>query len=165
VELQVARGVGDVPRAGLLRRWVGAATAGRVAAAEVGIRVVGADEGRRLNREYRGQDRPTNVLAFPAELPPELGLPMLGDLVICAEVVVREAVEQGKSPEAHWAHLVVHGTLHLLGLDHRTETEAARMEAVEIQILQGLGYPDPYTPVNEHGETGHPVGETGSDDG
>jgi probable rRNA maturation factor len=165
VDLQVAKGIDGVPRVAQLRTWVAAAAAGRVPTAEVSIRVVGAAEGRRLNRDFRGKDAPTNVLAFPAELAPELGLPMLGDLVICAEVLAREATLQGKPAEAHWAHLVVHGTLHLLGFDHQTEDEASRMESEEIQILERLGYPDPYMPTAEHGERRDPVGRTGSDDG
>ena len=89
---------------------------------------------------------PTNVLSFPAELPAGVPLPVLGDLVICAPVVAREAQEQGKPPEAHWAHLVVHGCLHLLEFDHEDEAEAAEMEALERSILAAMGYPDPYAP-------------------
>lgn len=165
VDLQVAAGLAGVPSRARFRRWVAAAAAGRTAAAEVSIRVVGAAEGRRLNLDYRGRDRPTNVLAFPADLPPELGLAALGDLVLCADVVEREAAEQGKPVESHWAHLVIHGTLHLLGFDHQTEADAARMEGAEIQILRGLGYPDPYDPVSERRNRRDPVGRTGSDDG
>jgi probable rRNA maturation factor len=164
VDLQVANGTGDVPSPGAFRRWIVAALAGRRVAAEVGIRVVGVAEGRRLNRDYRGKDRPTNVLAFPTDLPGELGLPMLGDLVICSEVVAREAAEQGKPAEAHWAHLVVHGALHLLGYDHQTEAQAAEMERTEIQILDALGYPDPYAPEAGNGKRMDSVEGAGSDD-
>ena len=97
-----------------------------------------------LNRDYRGKDCPTNVLSFPMELPEEFNMPMLGDLVICAPVVAREAEEQGKSPESHWAHMVVHGVLHLQGYDHQNSAEAEEMESLERRILAGLGYPDPY---------------------
>lgn len=163
VDLQLARDTADVPAPGRFRRWVTAAAAGRREAVEVSIRVVGQAEGRRLNRDYRGKDRATNVLAFPAELPPGLDLPVLGDLVICSAVVTREAAEQGKEPEAHWAHLVVHGTLHLLGLDHQTTAEAEVMEGAEIQILQALGYPDPYADRASHEDSRSPVEPTGSD--
>jgi probable rRNA maturation factor len=164
VDLQLASGTGEVPAPARFREWVAAAATGRRDAVEVSVRIVGAAEGRRLNRDYRGKDRPTNVLAFPAELSPELGLPLIGDLVICAEVVGREAAEQAKPVDAHWAHLVVHGTLHLLGFDHRTEAEAAVMEREEIQILDALGYPDPYEYEAGHRNRREPVDETGSDD-
>jgi len=140
-----------VPRAGLpssasFRRWVAAALAGarRRKPAELAIRIVNAAEGQALNRDYRGKDYATNVLSFPAELPPGVNLPLIGDLAICAPVVAREAAEQGKLPRDHWAHLTVHGTLHLLGYDHLEDTEADAMEALETRILAGLGIPDPY---------------------
>ena len=123
-------------------RWATAALQGRHA--ELGIRVVDEDEGRRLNRRYRGRDKPTNVLSFPADLPPGVDLPLLGDLVICAPVVIREAGEQNKDVTAHWAHLTVHGVLHLLGHDHETSVEAGLMEAQERRVLAGLGFSDPY---------------------
>lgn len=126
------------------QRWVAAALNGQRDAAEVSIRIVGEAEGAELNRTWRHKDYATNVLSFPAELPPGIRSPLLGDLVICAPVVIREAAQQGKSPEAHWAHLVVHGTLHLLGYDHETGAEAEAMEALETRMLAGLGYPDPY---------------------
>jgi len=140
-----------VPRAGLpapasFRRWVDAALRGarRRKPAELAIRIVGTDEGRALNRDYRGKDYATNVLSFPAELPPGVALPLIGDLAICAPVVRREAAEQGKAPRDHWAHLTVHGVLHLLGHDHIEEAEAERMEALETRILASLGIADPY---------------------
>lgn len=137
-----------VPSSASFRKWVTAALADRDAPAEMAIRIVGADEGRELNRTYRGKDYATNVLSFPAEspegLPEDVELPLLGDLVICAEVVAREAAEQGKRPADHWAHLVVHGTLHLLGWDHEADDEAEAMEAREREILAGLGIADPY---------------------
>jgi probable rRNA maturation factor len=140
-----------VPRAGLpapasFRRWVGAALRGakRRKRTELAIRIVDADEGRALNRDYRGRDYATNVLSFPAELPPGVDLPLIGDLAICAPVVSREAAEQGKKPRDHWAHLTVHGVLHLLGHDHIVEAEAEAMEALERRILAGLGIADPY---------------------
>jgi probable rRNA maturation factor len=140
-----------VPRAGLpstlsFRRWVDAALHGakRRKPAELAIRIVGTDEGRGLNRDYRGKDYATNVLSFPAELPPGVSLPLIGDLAICAPVVLREAAEQGKSARDHWAHLTVHGVLHLLGHDHIEDREAEAMEALETRILAGLGIADPY---------------------
>ena len=140
-----------VPRAGIpspasFRLWVEAALRGakRRKATELSIRIVGADEGRALNRDYRGKDYATNVLSFEAGLPPELKLPLIGDMVICAPVVAREAAEQGKRVRNHWAHLTVHGALHLLGYDHIVATEAEAMEALETRILAGLGIADPY---------------------
>ncbi|HMT39273.1 MAG TPA: rRNA maturation RNase YbeY, partial [Thermomonas sp.] len=133
------------------RKWVAAALAGRIREADLAIRIVGAREGRALNRHYRGKDYATNVLSFPAELPdglPEgVRLPLLGDLVICAPVVAREAKEQRKPVAAHYAHLTVHGALHLLGWDHEDPREADCMEQLEREILAGLGLPDPYQPT------------------
>ncbi len=133
-----------VPDAADFRRWVAAATAGRREDWELAIRLVDEDESRLLNRDYRDRDRPTNVLSFPAELPAGVTLPLLGDLVICAPVVIREAAEQGKTETAHWAHLTIHGVLHLLGFDHMTSVEAACMEGEERAIMAGLGWSDPY---------------------
>jgi probable rRNA maturation factor len=135
-----------VPAPASFRRWVEAALKGarRRKAAEVAIRIVDAGEGQALNLQYRGRDYATNVLSFPADLPPGVNLPLIGDLVICAPVVAREAAEQGKKPADHWAHLTVHGTLHLLGYDHIEEAEAEAMEALETRILAGLGIADPY---------------------
>jgi probable rRNA maturation factor len=149
---QLALAVGyAVPRAGLpsaasFRRWAEAALRGakRRKPAELAIRIVDLDEGRALNRDYRNKDYATNVLSFPAELPPGVALPLIGDLAICAPVVLREAVEQGKRPRDHWAHLTIHGMLHLLGYDHIDEGEAEVMEALETRILAGLGIADPY---------------------
>ena len=116
---------------------------------QVTVRIVDQDESQELNHTYRGFDKPTNVLSFPFEQPPgllELGeeLPYLGDLVICADIVEQEAKEQGKSIEAHWAHMMVHGTLHLQGFDHIDEQEAQVMEALEVKIMQKLGFDNPY---------------------
>jgi len=127
-----------------LRRWADAALCSKARGASLGIRVVGAAEGRRLNREFRGSDCATNVLSFPSGPLPSGTGPFLGDLAICAPVVAREAREQGKSLRAHWAHMVVHGTLHLLGHDHQTGPEAQVMEAREIAILARLGFGNPY---------------------
>lgn len=141
-----ASGVPGVPAEAEFRRWAEAALSGRRAEAELAIRVVDEAESAELNSRYRGKVGPTNVLSFVAELPTGVPLSVLGDLVICAPVVAREAREQGKTAEAHWAHLVVHGCLHLLGFDHEAETEAKAMESLERRILAGLGFPDPYLP-------------------
>lgn len=117
---------------------------------ELTIRLVSAEESQALNCDYRGKDRPTNVLSFPFEAPPLVELSLLGDLIICHEVVEHEAAEQGKPLIDHYAHMVVHGTLHLLGYDHMEESEAERMEALERAILAALGIPDPYAFL--HGE-------------
>ena len=148
VRLDVAVGYG-VPRAGVpaavsFRRWVAAALDGRIREADLAIRLVGNKEGRALNHHYRGKDYATNVLSFPAELPEGVKLPLLGDLVICAPVVAREAAEQGKPVAAHYAHLTVHGVLHLLGWDHEHDKDAEAMEQLEREVLAELGLPDPY---------------------
>lgn len=136
-----------VPTSASFRLWVEAALRGakRRKATELSIRIVDTKEGRTLNRDYRGKDYATNVLSFPVELPPGVKLPLIGDLVICAPVVAREAAEQGKPARHHWAHMTVHGVLHLLGYDHIEDTEAEAMEALETRILAGLDIDDPYT--------------------
>jgi probable rRNA maturation factor len=140
------------PRARDIATWAGTAIGRRAAGGELGVRVVGSTESRRLNARYRGKDKPTNVLSFPpAPLPvrpasrgPQgVGKP-LGDLVICAQVVRSEARKQRKPLEAHWAHLVVHGALHLIGYDHVREKEAKRMERREVAVLRRLGFANPY---------------------
>lgn len=150
LQLEVSVSYG-LPRTGLpaaasFKRWATAACDGRIRKADLAIRVVDSKEGLSLNRHYRGKDLPTNVLSFPAELPPgvDIPMPLLGDLVICAPVVAREAEEQGKALNAHYAHLTVHGVLHLLGLEHEDEREAEAMEQLEREILADLGFPDPY---------------------
>lgn len=133
-----------IPSAVSVRRWVAAALAGHRKAVELSVRFVDSVEGRALNRQYRGKDYATNVLSFPAELPPGVKLPLLGDLVICAPVVALEAIGQDKPLPHHYAHLVVHGCLHLLGLDHENDADAELMEARERRVLASLGIPDPY---------------------
>lgn len=150
IEVSVHYGL---PRAGLpaavsFRKWVVAALDGRIRQADLAIRIVGNKEGRALNRHYRGTDYATNVLSFPAELPEGLPkgvrLPLLGDLVVCAPVVAREAREQRKPLAAHYAHMTVHGALHLLGWDHADDRDAECMEQLERDILASLGVEDPY---------------------
>ncbi|PLY17017.1 MAG: rRNA maturation RNase YbeY [Sedimenticola sp.] len=126
------------------RIWVEAVLKPRLPAAELVIRIVSEQESQALNLEYRGKDCPTNVLSFPFETPDVVETDLLGDLVICAPVVVQEALDQGKSLDAHWAHMVVHGLMHLLGFDHQNDEQAAEMEHLEVEILTGLGFPDPY---------------------
>lgn len=143
VEVQYAvEGVG-LPASLALQRWALAAL-GPATESELVIRLCAAGESRTLNKTYRHTDSATNVLSFAFEQPPGMHLPHLGDLVICAPVVQREAREQGKSPEAHWAHMVVHGVLHLRGYDHQDPAAADAMEALEREILAGLGFSDPY---------------------
>ncbi len=146
VTVDVQRVVADGPDEADIRRWVTATlqAEGHAADAELTVRIVDEAEITDLNRRYRHKDRPTNVLAFPFDAPPGVETDLLGDLVIAAPVVRREAAEQGKAETAHWAHLVVHGTLHLLGHDHLTEAEAERMEGREVAILDALGFPNPY---------------------
>ena len=152
LSLQKALDAADKARAPdkpTIRRWARAALC-EADEAEVTVRLVGEAEGRRLNRDYRGKDYATNVLTFvydEADLPPPQvrdAMPLAGDLVLCVPVVAREAEAQGKALEAHFAHLVVHGMLHLQGFDHEEADEAEHMEALETRILATLGYPDPY---------------------
>lgn len=151
VQYAVEAGSASVlPTAEELERWVAAALAGDDADGQLTIRVVGWDEGVALNETYRHKQGPTNVLSFPFEAPPGVDMELFGDVVICAPVVVSEALEQRKPVHAHWCHLVVHGVLHLLGYDHMEDAEARLMEAREREILQELGYPDPY--AAEHGD-------------
>jgi len=133
------------PSEALFRQWCELALRQRTADSELTIRLVDEPEGRELNRTWRQKDYATNVLSFPADVPDELlDIPLLGDLVICVEVVEREAAEQGKDLQAHWAHLVIHGCLHLLGYDHIEDDEAEEMETLERTLLAELGHPDPY---------------------
>ena len=139
-----------VPASSSFRKWVAAALAGRIREADLAIRIVGTKEGRALNRHYRGKDYATNVLSFPAEmaegvkLPKGVKMPLLGDIVLCAPVVAREAREQKKTLAEHYAHLTVHGALHLLGWDHEDARDAECMEQLEREVLAGLGIDDPY---------------------
>jgi probable rRNA maturation factor len=112
--------------------------------AELTVRIVDTEESHQLNHDYRGKDKPTNVLSFPFEAPPGMELDLLGDLIICRQVVEKEAEEQNKPLLAHWAHMVVHGSLHLLGYDHIEDDEAEEMESLETEIMQTMGFEDPY---------------------
>ena len=127
-----------------LELWATAAVGQQREEAEISLLIVDEAEGAELNQQWRNKSGATNVLSFPSDLPAELGLPLLGDLVICAPVVAREALEQKKSLNSHWAHMMVHGTLHLLGFDHIDDDQAEEMESLETDILARIGYPDPY---------------------
>lgn len=147
IEIQQACDDDDHPPPADIKQWVKAALGNRKEPAELAIRIVSSAEISQLNADYRKKNGPTNVLSFPADLPPGIGLPLLGDLVICAEVVAREADEQHKPLYAHWAHMVIHGTLHLLGYDHIEEADANIMESLEIDLLQQINIPNPYASV------------------
>ncbi|MDC9593092.1 rRNA maturation RNase YbeY [Xenorhabdus sp. IM139775] len=145
LDLQIAcENPAGLPGAALFQRWLEGVLPPFQAESEVTIRVVDEAESHDLNLTYRGKDRPTNVLSFPFEAPPEIELPLLGDLIICRQVVEKEAEEQQKTVEEHWAHMVVHGSLHLLGYDHIEDDEAEEMESLETELLEKMGYPDPY---------------------
>lgn len=160
VDMQIACEDEEHPPPSEIQQWVEAALGVEAALAHVAqapaqrteltIRIVGEAEIRALNRDYRDRDTPTNVLSFSADLPHYIDAPLLGDLVICAPVVNREAREQHKYPQHHWAHMIIHGCLHLLGYDHIEEREADQMEALEVAILATLQIANPYL------DTGNP---------
>src|SRR5690554_1529782 len=143
VDFQLAFEGPGVPEPALFERWAGLAWLGNEPG-EVTIRIVDNEEGRALNHQYRGKDKPTNVLSFPFEAPAGITMPLAGDLVICAPVVALEAQQQRKQPVAHWAHMVVHGMLHLQGYDHIEDDDAEAMEALEVRLLSELGFANPY---------------------
>ena len=150
LDLQLACASTDsLPTEAQLQGWLDGTILGFQEEAEVTVRLVDEAESRELNHTYRGKDKPTNVLSFPFEVPPGMEMSLLGDLVICRQVVEKEAQEQGKPLEAHWAHMVVHGSLHLLGYDHIEDDEAEEMEALETEIMLALGYEDPYIAEKE----------------
>lgn len=132
-----------------IQRWVDAALADHGRDTELVVRIVDSAESAELNQLYRHKSGPTNILSFPADLPPELELNLLGDLVVCAPVLAQEALEQHKALHDHWAHIIIHGVLHLLGYDHLDEAEAELMESQEIRILQDLNIQNPYQQDND----------------
>ena len=144
VEVQFATAVGDLPTPEQISAWVEHALPVAKRASEINIRVVDEAEAVELNQQFRGKDYAPNVLSFPAELPPGMDFEMLGDIALCAPVAVREAKTQQKSVEQHFAHLLIHGTLHLLGFDHESEDDAKVMEQAERELLAHFGFPDPY---------------------
>lgn len=125
------------------------------AKSEVTIRIVDFAEIQYLNLTYRGKDKPTNILSFPFEELDNITLSLLGDLVICRQVVEKQAIEQYKTLHAHWAHMVIHGCLHLLGYDHQNDFEAEKMETIETEIMQKLGYPDPFKHKERNNNTNY----------
>ena len=147
---EARKGLEDVPDDEHLRRAARSALTAAAYAADtvqLSLRIVDREEMRLLNHRFRERDYATNVLSFPADLPADIDVPLLGDVVICASVVIDEARSQGKDPRAHWDHMLVHGVLHLLGFDHGTDAEAQTMEALERHALAALGWPDPYAPI------------------
>ncbi|OOH86459.1 rRNA maturation RNase YbeY [Pasteurellaceae bacterium 15-036681] len=150
IDLQIAsENSENLPSEEQFLKWVNQALAMEAKSedyleSEITIRIVDEAESHDLNLTYRGKDKPTNVLSFPFDVPEGIELPLLGDLIICRQVVENEAKEQEKPLEAHWAHLAIHGTLHLLGYDHLTDEEAEEMESLETEIMQSLGFEDPY---------------------
>lgn len=146
MDLQLACDNTDgLPSEADFQRWVDGVIPTFQQEAELTIRLVDEAESHELNMTYRGKDRPTNVLSFPFECPPEIDdFPLLGDLVICRQVVEKEAAEQKKTVEEHWAHMVVHGCLHLLGYDHIEDDEAEEMEALEVELMAAMNYANPY---------------------
>ncbi|MDM8560265.1 rRNA maturation RNase YbeY [Candidatus Parabeggiatoa sp. HSG14] len=162
VDVQHASNEPHLPDKGMLTRWVNAALQCQIPlnletpksklqnpkSVELTIRIVDETEARQLNEQWRQRPYPTNVLSFPFECPPGIeDIALLGDIVVCAPLLASEAIEQHKPLHAHWAHLIIHGTLHLLGYDHIDSDQASAMESLEICILHNLGYPNPYHPI------------------
>jgi len=145
IDIEINSTSATIPSAEKIEQWISAALkSDELIEAEVSVYIVDEAEGQALNLQYRGKDKPTNILSFPADIPEEVGVPLLGDLVVCAPVVAREAEEQGKSLDAHWAHMLVHGTLHLLGYDHLEDDTADAMESLETHLITKMNFPAPY---------------------
>lgn len=150
IDVEVNSSSIKIPSVENIELWITAALhSDELNQAEVSVYIVDEAESEELNSQYRGKNKSTNVLSFPADIPDEVGIPLLGDLVVCAPVVEREAQEQGKSLEAHWAHMLIHGTLHLLGYDHINDDEADVMEALETRLITQLHFPAPYSEIVE----------------
>ncbi|MDG2036050.1 MAG: rRNA maturation RNase YbeY [Pseudomonadales bacterium] len=145
VDIQMASASEEAPDPQSIERWIGAAIGDQRESTELSVRIVDAEEGQALNEQFRGSTGATNVLSFPFENESPEPLPLIGDIVICAPVVAKEAREQNKALNAHWAHMMIHGVLHLLGYDHQNENDANLMESLETEIMQGLGFPPPYS--------------------
>ena len=150
IEIQNSSKNDDVPPEPDIRSWIEAVLENQSSDSGVSVKVVDEREIQRLNSCFRSKDQATNVLSFPAELPPGIDVPLLGDLAICAPVVSREAIEQNKPLRAHWAHMLVHGTLHLLGYDHIDDSNAEQMERLETEILAHMNFPAPYDDLNRN---------------
>ena len=156
VDVQLTDGSAKTPDAQQIRGWVAAVfTTLERSPLALTVRVVGEEEMTKLNRRYRGRDQPTNVLSFPIEPLPGMCTDLLGDIVVCGPVVDREATIQHKPPMDHWAHMVVHGMLHLFGYDHESDQEATAMETLEKSVLEGLGFSDPYQGEHDSGASSH----------
>jgi len=145
VDIQMASASEEAPDPQSIERWIGAAIGNQRESTELSVRIVDAEEGQALNEQFRGSTGATNVLSFPFENESPEPLPLIGDIVICAPVVAKEAREQNKALNAHWAHMMIHGVLHLLGYDHQNKNDANLMESLETEIMQGLGFPPPYS--------------------
>ncbi|WP_069471741.1 rRNA maturation RNase YbeY [Candidatus Marithrix sp. Canyon 246] len=145
IDIQYVSKAADLPNSEMINAWVNAALQSiDEPNPELTIRIVDEVEAQELNEKWRQRSYPTNVLSFPFESPPGINIPLLGDIIICAAVVKHEAAEQQKYVESHWAHMIIHGCLHLLGYDHISDYEANIMENLEIDILHSLGYSNPY---------------------
>jgi probable rRNA maturation factor len=144
IEVQTVFSSPGQPDKAQIQQWVDAALRDYGKDTEIVVRIVDVHESAQLNKQYRHKPGPTNILSFPADIPEGLGLNLLGDLVVCAPVVEREAAEQHKLLAHHWAHIIIHGVLHLLGYDHIKDAEAEAMESKEINILQELSISNPY---------------------
>ncbi len=144
LDCQIATDNRDIPTLTDIELWVSVAIGQRMDNAQICVRIVDEDEIAGLNFNYRAKNTPTNVLSFPADLPDYIDLPILGDLVVCAPVVNREAIDQEKFSQSHWAHMIIHGTLHLLGYDHINDDDAVAMENLEIELLSSLNIANPY---------------------
>ena len=156
VDIQLADSSAKTPDAQHIRSWVAAVfTTLECSPLALTVRVIGEEEMAKLNRRYRGRNQSTNVLAFPIEPLPGMCTDLLGDIVVCGPVVDREAAIQHKSPMGHWAHMVVHGMLHLFGYDHNSDQEATAMETLEKSVLEGLGFSDPYQGEHDSGTNSH----------
>ncbi len=144
LDIQSASSSEDAPDEESIKRWVSAVIGSKEGDTELSVRIVDEPEGKKLNETYRGATGPTNVLSFPFDEKTPEPLPLIGDIVVCAPVVAREAQQQNKDLTAHWAHMIIHGVLHLLGYDHQNDSEAAIMETLETEIMQKLGFAPPY---------------------
>ena len=144
LDIQSASSSEDTPDEQSIKRWVSAALGSKAGDTELSVRIVDEHESQQLNETYRGASGPTNVLSFPFDADIPEPLPLIGDIVICAPVVAREAKQQNKKLKAHWAHMIIHGVLHLLGYDHQNDSDAVIMETLETEIMQKLGFPPPY---------------------
>ena len=144
IDLQNESNSSSIPDIQLIKHWVCSSLSADYSVLEQTIRIVDESESQQLNKSYRAQDKPTNVLSFPSDESTYLDYVHLGDLVICAPIVEQESLQQKKPLVAHWAHMVVHGMLHLQGFDHIDDEDAQKMEALEIEILAGLGHTNPY---------------------